>query len=133
MKKIRKGVRVVIVSDADGAMLPKIAFDEVDRDVRWNNISSRYSYDNERMIRASIVCYNAAHPAYETYVDEGSELSNFTRDLLAIWNGGRYVGDYRAFLMKDVLYNSSNHRFMPHFFLAGLNSEIFLEQTPFKI
>ncbi|MEL6135370.1 MAG: caspase family protein, partial [Bacteroidota bacterium] len=82
LAQIRKGVRVVVISDScnSGTMLKFH-----DGDTRWQKPTSKRPFPNERNIVASVVLLAACMDGYKATADTDGELSNFTKDLLAVW------------------------------------------------
>ncbi|MEL6697900.1 MAG: caspase family protein [Bacteroidota bacterium] len=130
LSQIRQGVRVVVVSDSchSGTMLKFF-----DGDTRWKRPTKKHPFPNENHILASVILLAACRDMAKARIQKDSKLSNFTRDLLATWNGGKYQGNYKQFLMVDMMDSSPDPFFIPNYYEAGQNLEIFRTQNPFRI
>lgn len=146
--KFKKGVRIVIVTDschnktifkALGASLPigtktleqDKSFEIFERNrLFYETLLHQLSQQPSLTCKASIITLSACED-YQTAIT-GNPLSEFTQNIVNVWNDGKFKGDYKSFLNAIAKRTTSSDR-TPQISLTGVGNAQFVSQKPFAI
>jgi hypothetical protein len=151
--QFRKGVRILLVSDScnsgtigrDGESTPmdnsltelfsmeKKMQTYINNQAFYDQLMKNTRGARSKPMEVSLITLTACKSNQKALENKKLQHSEFSYSLLKIWNGGRFVGDHRAFyqaILKDVQLRNPNQT--PQIIQYGLSDSQFLDSGPFS-
>lgn len=119
-------IRVLIVSDScySGGMIKPILFS---KSLGLTNLCRR----REKNGRLDATIFLLAACREPEVAKAGKTYSQFTQNLLQVWNNGEFDGNYKSFISK--VKNKMPAFQSPQFIQLGQMNEMFYKSTPFRV